>query len=83
MGEEEGTARGSNGGAKGCISCHGRTGHLSGAQERDMHSTFFKFVARGSCRGQKHRDLKGFTSEILKYVKGKVTSDQTKLCLKQ
>lgn len=70
-------------GAKGYSSCQGRTGPLSGAQEGDMHSAFFKFIARGSCRSRKHQDLKGFTSEILKYVKGKVTSDQTRLCLKQ
>lgn len=42
----------------------------------------FQVHCQRHCRGQKHQDLKEFTSEILRYVKGKVTSDQTRFCLK-
>lgn len=81
----KGTAKRNNGGAKGCSSCHMRKTNGSSpvdVQERDMRSVPLKFMATGCCRGRKHKDIKGFTSEILRFVKGKVTADGTQLLAK-
>lgn len=81
----KGTAKRNNGGAKGCSYCHMRKMNGSfpvDVQERDMRSVPLKFIATGCCRGRKHKDIKGFTSEILRFVKGKVTADGTQLLAK-
>lgn len=71
----KGTAKCSNGGAKGCSSYNRRRTNRSS-------SVGVKFIATGHCRGQNHKDIKGFTSEILRFMKGKVTADRTQLLAK-
>lgn len=81
----KGAVKCNNGGTKGCSSYHRRkmNGDFPlGVQEWDMHSVPLKFIATGCCRGQKHEDIKGFTSEILRFMKGKVTADRTQLLAK-
>lgn len=78
----KGTERRNNGGAKGCSSCRVRKMHRSSSvdvHERDMHSVPLKFIATGCGGGREHKDIKGFTSEILRIMKGKVTADRTQL----
>ena len=81
----KGAAKCNSGGAKGCSSYHRRKMNRSssvGVQERDAHSVPLKFIATGCWGGQKHKDIKGFTSEILRFMKGKVTADRTQLLAK-
>lgn len=81
----KGTTKCNSSGGKGCGSYHRRKTIRSssvGVQVRDMHSVPLKFIATGCCRGQKHRDIKGFTSEVLRFMKVKVTADGTQLLAK-
>lgn len=74
-----------NRGAKGCGSYHRRKTirpSSVGVQVRDTHSVPLEFIATGCCRGQKHKDIKGFTSEILRFMKVKVAADWTQLLAK-
>lgn len=54
-----------------------------GVQERGTHSVPLKLIATGCCGGQKHKDVKGFTSKILRFMKGKVTADGHSFWLNQ
>lgn len=81
----KGTAKCNNGGAKGCSSHHMRKMNRYSSvdvQEKDMYSVPLKFIATGYRGGQKHKDIKGFTSEIFRFMKVKVTADRTQLLTK-
>ena len=83
--EVKGTAKCSNGAAKGCSSCRARKMIRScsvDVQERDVHGVPLNSIATGCCGGQKHKDIKGFTSEILRFMTGKVTADRRQLLAK-